>query len=82
MWLIQRFCNQLGLRRLLQRYIPAGYRSSPYHPSELFLALMFAIIMGLRRINKTEILQYNPSSTEPRTVLSRKIKSCPQPPPL
>lgn len=59
MWLIQRFCNKLGLRRLLQRYVQADRRSSAYHPSELFLALMFAIIMGLRRINKTEILQYN-----------------------
>jgi ribosomal protein L30/L7E len=30
-----------------------------YQASELLLALLFAIILGLRRINKTEILQYN-----------------------
>jgi len=59
MWLIQRFCNKLGLRRLLQRYVQTGQRSSSYHPSEMFLVLMFTIIMGLKRINKTEILQYN-----------------------
>lgn len=59
MWLIQRFCNKLGLRHLLQRYIGFNQRSSSFHPSELVLALMYAIIMGLRRINKTEILQYN-----------------------
>lgn len=59
MWLIQRFCNKLKLRHLLQRYVSTFQRSSNYHPSELFLALIFAIIMGLRRLNKTEILQYN-----------------------
>lgn len=59
MWLIQRFCNRLDLRRLLQRYIRPTQRSSSYHPSELILALMFCVILGLRRINKTDILQYN-----------------------
>jgi hypothetical protein len=59
MWLIQRFCSQLRLRRLLQRYVPIVQQNAAYHPAELILALMYAIIMGLRRINKTEILQYN-----------------------
>lgn len=59
MWLIQRFCHALHLRHLLQRYVRPFQRSSEYAAAELFLALMFAIIMGLRRINKTEILQYN-----------------------
>lgn len=59
MWLIQRFCSQIGLRQMLQRYIPIFQRSGGYHPSEMMLALMYAIIMGLRRINKAEILQYN-----------------------
>jgi len=59
MWLIQRFCNKLRFRHLLKKYIRTFQRSSDYHPSELILALVFAVIMGLRRINKTEILQYN-----------------------
>jgi hypothetical protein len=59
MWLIQRFCNKLQLRYLLQKYLPPAQRDSAYRNSELLLALMFAIIMGLRRINKTDILQYN-----------------------
>src|SRR3989338_4096802 len=59
MWLIQRFCHKLGLRHLFQKYLPPLQRNSDYHPSDLILALMFGIIMGLRRINKTEILQYN-----------------------
>lgn len=59
MWLIQRFCKKLFLKRHLQNHIRLPSRNTDYHHSELFLALMFAIIMGLRRINKTEILQYN-----------------------
>jgi len=59
MWLIQRFCKRLGLKKHLQDYIRFPQRNQVYHPSELILALIYAIIMGLRRINKTEILQYN-----------------------
>lgn len=59
LWLIQSFCNQLKFRYLLQKYVGTFQRTSAYHPSELILALMSAIIMGLRRINKTEILKYN-----------------------
>ena len=57
--LMQRFCSQLGLRRRLQRQVQITQRSSGYTPADLILALLFVIIAGLRRINKTEILQYN-----------------------
>src|SRR5882724_12147009 len=59
MWLIQRFCNKLQLRRLIQRYVKVSGRTTTYHPAELIVGLLFAIIMGLRRSNKTDILQYN-----------------------
>ena len=59
MWLIQRFCNKLRLRWLLQKHLEKLRRTGTYHPAELILALLYAIIMGLRRINKTDILQYN-----------------------
>jgi len=59
MWLIQRFCNKLGLKKLLQDYVRPSQRHSQYRPSDLILALLYAIIMGLRRINKADILQYN-----------------------
>jgi hypothetical protein len=59
MWLIQRFCSQIGLRSLLQRHVPITQRNGRYHPAEMILVLMYGIIMGLQRINKTEILQYN-----------------------
>jgi len=59
MWLIHRFCQRIGLRRLLQRYVSVPDRRSEYGHSQMFVSLIYVIIMGLRRINKTEILQYN-----------------------
>jgi len=59
MWLIQSFCSKLRLKKLLQDYVRLGQRVGDYHPSEMILALMFAVIMGLRRIHKSDILQYN-----------------------
>lgn len=57
--LIQRFCQKLRLRWRLQKYVQIPWRAGDYQPSDLILALLYAIIAGLRRINKTEILQYN-----------------------
>lgn len=59
MVLMQRFCNQLRLRHRLQKYVLIPYRDGDYHPTDLILALVYALIAGLRRINQTEILQYN-----------------------
>jgi Transposase DDE domain group 1 len=59
MVLLQRFCNKLKLRWLLQNYIKMPQRNADYLASDLILALLYAIMAGLRRINKTEILQYN-----------------------
>lgn len=59
MWLIQSFCNKLKLKKLLQEQIRAIQRNQVYHTSELIVVLLFAIIMGLKRLNKTDILQYN-----------------------
>lgn len=59
MVLMQRFCNQLGLRRLLQSYVKLAQRDADYPPADLILALLYAVIAGLRRINRTELLQYN-----------------------
>ena len=85
MWLIQRFCNKLKLRWLIQKYVRLPGRRGPYRPAELILALMFAIVMGLRRINKTEILQYNGAFLEmlglerfpDQTTLRRFLKRLP-----
>lgn len=59
MVLLQRFCNKLRLRWLLQKYVKVPQRTVDYLPADVILALLFAIMAGLRRINKTEVLQYN-----------------------
>jgi hypothetical protein len=59
MVLLQRFCNKLKLRWRLQNYVKMPQRHAEYLPSDLILGLLYAIMAGLRRINKTEILQYN-----------------------
>lgn len=85
MWLIQHFCKKLRLKKLLQDHVRFRQRLSEYHSSDLILALLFAIIMGLRRINKTEILQYNGAFLEmlgleqfpDQTTLRRFLKRLP-----
>lgn len=59
MALLQRFCNKLRLRWLIQNFVKVPQRNADYLPSDLILALLYATMAGLRRINKTEILQYN-----------------------
>jgi hypothetical protein len=57
--LLQRFCQRLGLRRRLQREVPVAQRQGDYNPADLVLALIFVMVAGLRRVSKTQILQYN-----------------------
>ena len=59
MALIHAFCQKLGLKRLLQQCLRPGPRYRDYHPSEMLLALLYAIIAGMDRVNATQILQYN-----------------------
>ncbi len=59
MVLIHSFCQKLRLKKRLQQKIRLPQRNQNYHPSEHILSLIYIIIAGLRRINKTEILQYN-----------------------
>lgn len=59
LFLIQRFCNMLCLRRRLERALRGAPRWVDYHPADLVLVFLYVLIAGLPRVNKTEILQYN-----------------------
>lgn len=59
MVLFERFCHQLHLRRRLQRQIRFRRQTHRYRSVDLTLALLFAVVAGLRRLNKTQILHYN-----------------------
>jgi hypothetical protein len=59
LFLIQRFCNKLQLRRRLERILQPTPTWSDYHPADVILVFLYVLIAGLPRVNKTEILQYN-----------------------
>lgn len=59
MVLMQRFCKCLNLRRRLQRSVRLPHTHGEYQPTDVIMALLFTIIAGFRRLNKTEVLQYN-----------------------
>jgi hypothetical protein len=59
LFLIQRFCNRLCLRRRLERILQPPPHWSDYHPADLTLLFLYVLIAGLPRVSKTELLQYN-----------------------
>lgn len=59
LFLIQRFCNRLCLRRRLERILQPAPNWSDYHPADLTLIFLYILIAGLPRVSKTELLQYN-----------------------
>lgn len=59
LFLIQRFCNKLCLRRRLERILKDAPNWADYPPVDLILVFLYVLIAGLPRVNKTEILQYN-----------------------
>jgi hypothetical protein len=59
LFLIQRFCNKLDLRRRLQRHLLAAPNWSDFDPVDLVLMLLFLLIAGVQRIHKSDKLQYD-----------------------
>lgn len=58
--LFQQFCKNLGLRYFLQHY--AKWPSIPsklYHPADLFLTHIYAIVAGIERIQNIRTLVHN-----------------------
>ena len=59
LFLIQRFCNKLHLRRRLQRLLRAAPDWTQFDPADLILMILFLLIAGVQRINKYDKLQYD-----------------------
>ena len=58
--LFTQFCKSLGLRYFLQHYVQwPPYHHRQYHPADLFLAHIYAIVAGIGRIENTQSLLYN-----------------------
>jgi len=58
-FLIHQFCRKLRLKWYLQKQVPFSQRCSYYHPVELILAILYALVAGIHRLSKTKILQGN-----------------------
>ena len=59
LFLIQRFCSKLRLRRRLQRILKSTPHWIDYRPEDLIITFLYLLIVGIQRVNKTEILHYN-----------------------
>lgn len=59
LWLVQNFFRHLNLRRRLQRAVPFIQRNNHYSASEMFLSLIYPIILGLGRLESTRLLRHN-----------------------
>jgi hypothetical protein len=59
MALIQRFCQKIRLKRLLQQHLRPAPRFRDFQPADMILAMVYAIIAGMDRANETRVLQYN-----------------------
>jgi hypothetical protein len=58
-FLIHQFCKKLRLKWHLQKNVPFPQRSTYFHPVDLILAIVYALIAGIHRLSKTKILQGN-----------------------
>ncbi len=58
--LFQQFCKSLGLKRFLQTYLSwPDYAYRSYHPVDLFLTHVFAVVARIGRIENTQSLIHN-----------------------
>lgn len=59
LFLIQRFCHKLNLRRRLQRVLGATAQEADYPPADKFLFYLFFLIAGVQRVNRTDRFRYD-----------------------
>jgi len=58
--LFRQFCKALNLRYFLQHQVRwPNYHPRSYHPADLFLAHLFALVAGIGRIESTQSLLHN-----------------------
>ena len=58
--LFHQFCKSLGLRLYLQSHVDwPGYAYRSFHPADLFLAHLYAIVAGVGRVEDTRALLAN-----------------------
>src|SRR5918996_2238261 len=58
-YLLHRFFSRLRLQRRLTREVSLPQRNHRYSVGEMFLALVYPMILGLERIDTTQLLRQN-----------------------
>jgi len=58
-YLLHRFVSAIGLKRALAQHFPRGRRNSHYSTGELVLAMLYPIILGIKRLETTRLLRTN-----------------------
>lgn len=58
-YLLHRFFSGMGLKRAVAQHFPRGRRNGHYSTGELVLALLYPIILGLKRLETTRLLRTN-----------------------
>ncbi len=58
-FLLHRFVSAIGLKHALAQHFPRSRRNSHYSTGELVLAMLYPIILGIKRLETTRLLRTN-----------------------
>lgn len=86
-YLLHRFLSRLGIQRLLAQKVRFPQRNNSYSVSEMVLALIYPMMLGLERIEATHLLRHNgvfqyltglPAYPNPTTLRRFLLRMAPQ----
>lgn len=58
-YLLHRFFSRIRLKKLLTQEVRLAQRNNRYSVGEMLLALLYPMILGLKRIDTTQLLRQN-----------------------
>lgn len=58
-YLLHRFFTRIGLKHALSQFFPVERRNSHFSTGELILAMLYPIILGIKRLETTRLLRTN-----------------------
>jgi DDE family transposase len=86
-YLLHRFLTRIGFKAALAKEVTLAQRNNRYTVGELLLAILYPIILGLERIETTQLLQHNgvfrylsglPTYPDPSTLRRFLLRMAPQ----
>ena len=86
-YLLHRFLTRIGFKAALAKEVTLAQRNNRYTVGELLLAILYPIILGLERIETTQLLQHNgvfrylsglPTYPDPSTLRRFLLRITPQ----